>query len=136
MVTVSVVLVLLLLLTSGGGEEVYQAAPYQFQYGVTDPHHQTVFGHQESQDARGHRRGRYYVALPDGRLQTVEYQVEGERGYLAQVTYQGQPSQPPARQEIAAQALVAQVHHTQHQHLSQEISGSSGVEQHQGQEEE
>ena len=75
----AVVLVLVILLTAAGGAGVsppeLHGAPYEFQYGVEDLHHQTRFGHQEREDGRGNRQGRYYVALPDGRLQTVKYQV-------------------------------------------------------------
>lgn len=134
---VPVVLVLVLLLTTVGGAEVsleveglqQQGAPYVFQYGVSAPQHGTRFGHQERQDGLGNRRGRYWVALPDGRLQTVEYRVEGQGGFRAEVSYQGQASHPPGLEtNIAAQALVAQVHHAQHQDLSQqgEEEGSGG----------
>ena len=83
----AVVLVLLLLTAAGGAEvsqeveELQQGAPYEFQYGVEAPQHGTRFGHEERQDGRGNRRGRYWVALPDGRLQTVEYRVEGRGGF-------------------------------------------------------
>ena len=75
-------MVQLIILTVVGGDDVRsleyhdgQGAPYEFQYGVEDLQHQTRFGHQEREDGRGNRQGRYYVALPDGRLQTVKYQV-------------------------------------------------------------
>ncbi len=44
----------------------------------------TRFGHEERRSGR-RTEGVYYVALPDGRLQTVEYSVEGDTGYRAKV---------------------------------------------------
>ncbi|XP_063591632.1 pro-resilin-like [Penaeus indicus] len=58
----------------------------------------TDFGHQESRDG-DFTQGSYYVRLPDGRLQTVNYNVQGDSGFLAEVSYEGQaqyPTQPRA----------------------------------------
>ncbi len=44
----------------------------------------TKFGHEERRQG-GRTRGSYFVALPDGRTQTVEYTVEGDTGYRAKV---------------------------------------------------
>ena len=49
------------------------------------------FGHQESRDGDD-TQGSYYVHLPDGRLQTVQYIVDGDSGYLAEVNYEGSAS--------------------------------------------
>lgn len=70
---------------------------YSFNYGVATPavlvsegRHQTYneqpqFGHSEQRD--GYRtQGRYYVQLPDGRTQVVEYYAD-ETGYHPTVTY-------------------------------------------------
>lgn len=43
------------------------------------------FGHKESRDGEV-TRGVYYVLLPDGRRQTVEY-IADENGYRPVVTY-------------------------------------------------
>ena len=43
------------------------------------------FGHKESRDG-DLTRGVYYVLLPDGRRQTVEYEAD-QNGYRPKVTY-------------------------------------------------
>ena len=59
---------------------------YNFNYGVEDPLTGTNFDHNEARDGPS-TRGSYQVALPDGRLQTVEYSVDGDSGYIADVKY-------------------------------------------------
>ncbi|XP_045602201.1 pro-resilin-like [Procambarus clarkii] len=64
--------------------------PYNFNYGVSAGNNN--FGHQEAGD--GHNvKGSYFVHLPDGRVQTVNYWADGS-GYHPTVTYQGTASYP------------------------------------------
>lgn len=56
------------------------------------------FGHQEAREGDV-AKGKYYVLLPDGRMQTVEYTADQD-GYKPEVTYQqvgggGYPSGRP-----------------------------------------
>nr|XP_027206662.1 extensin-like [Penaeus vannamei] len=74
-------------------------AQYDFNYAVKDDYSGNDFGHQEGRDGYD-TQGTYYVQLPDGRLQTVTYNVNGDSGFLADVAYQGEaqyPAQEPSR---------------------------------------
>ena len=51
------------------------------------------FGHDESRDGDA-TYGSYSVHLPDGRIQTVTYTVNGDSGYVAEVTYEGEARYP------------------------------------------
>ncbi|XP_042858416.1 extensin-1-like [Penaeus japonicus] len=68
--------------------------PYEYQYAVrrdqATPHsgHDTPhFGHSEVHDGYK-RKGKYFVHLPDGRVQTVTYYAD-ETGYHPTVSYEG-----------------------------------------------
>ncbi|XP_053633377.1 pro-resilin-like [Cherax quadricarinatus] len=75
---------------SGGSGDQYASAPanYNFQWEVSDSTSGNDFGHGE-QANNGVVQGRYYVRLPDTRLQNVEYTADGS-GYHPVVTYEGQ----------------------------------------------
>ncbi|XP_057319473.1 pro-resilin [Microplitis mediator] len=60
-------------------------AKYEFEYMVNDIESGNDFGHKESRDGDV-TRGTYYVLLPDGRRQTVEY-IADQNGYRPVVTY-------------------------------------------------
>ncbi|XP_063591472.1 pro-resilin-like [Penaeus indicus] len=69
-------------------------AKYDFNYAVNDPPSGNDFGHQEARDGPN-TQGSYFVLLPDGRLQRVTYNVNGDSGYLAEVTYEGEATSRP-----------------------------------------
>ncbi|XP_076059603.1 uncharacterized protein LOC143036240 [Oratosquilla oratoria] len=72
----------------------YQDSPkYDFNYAVKHDYSGNDFGHQETRDGYN-TQGSYSVLLPDGRLQTVTYTVNGDSGYVAQVTYEGEAQYP------------------------------------------
>merc|ERR1712032_1445654 len=59
--------------------------------------------------------GSYSVALPDGRIQHVNYRANGYDGYVADVTYDGQAQYPEAVHVApgykAAPVVVAPAYH-------------------------
>ncbi|XP_066948254.1 cuticle protein 7-like [Macrobrachium rosenbergii] len=72
----------------------YEApAQYDFNYAVKDQYSGNDFGHQEARNGYD-TQGSYYVQLPDGRLQKVTYYVNGDSGYVAQVSYEGEAQYP------------------------------------------
>ncbi|XP_066948534.1 pro-resilin-like [Macrobrachium rosenbergii] len=66
---------------------------YDFNWAVRDESSENDFGHQEARDGEN-TQGSYYVRLPDGRLQTVKYLVDGDSGYVAEVNYDGEARFP------------------------------------------
>ena len=83
-----------------GGYDHHGPVHYNYEYKVHDDYHGTDFGHHESRDGYN-TKGEYHVQLPDGRLQTVTYYVDGEYGgYVADVKYSKgvapKPYHPPA----------------------------------------
>ncbi|XP_045617297.1 pro-resilin-like [Procambarus clarkii] len=66
---------------------------YNFNWVVNDDPSSNEFNHQEARD-EDDIKGSYSVQLPDGRVQTVTYYVDGDSGYVAEVTYQGEARYP------------------------------------------
>ena len=64
-----------------------------WEYAVNDGPTYNDFGHKESRSG-AHTDGKYFVALPDGRLQTVTYTVDGYCGYVPLVEYTGAAQYP------------------------------------------
>ncbi|XP_071551236.1 uncharacterized protein [Panulirus ornatus] len=62
---------------------------YSSQYAVKDDYSGNDFGHDESRDGYN-TQGSYYALLPDSRLQKVNYYVNGDSGYVAEVSYEGE----------------------------------------------
>ncbi|XP_066948549.1 pro-resilin-like [Macrobrachium rosenbergii] len=80
-------------------EESYESseARYSFNWAVKDDSSENDFGHEETRDGDD-TQGSYFVHLPDGRLQTVKYYVEGDSGYVAEVTYEGEAQYPESNE--------------------------------------
>ncbi|CAL4139740.1 unnamed protein product, partial [Meganyctiphanes norvegica] len=72
-------------------------AKYDSGYEVKDEYTGNDFNHQESRDGE-QTQGSYSVQLPDGRLQTVTYYVDGDNGYVANVEYQGEAQYPSSEE--------------------------------------
>lgn len=70
----------------------YEKRPYSFHYGVKDERSGNDFSRMEDSSGRV-TTGSYKVALPDGRVQIVNY-VADASGYKATVTYEGVPVFP------------------------------------------
>ncbi|XP_047471411.1 adhesive plaque matrix protein-like [Penaeus chinensis] len=75
-------------------ESAYEElAKHDFNYAVRDDYSGNDFGHQEARNDYN-TQGSYYVLLPDGRLQKVTYTVNGDSGYVVEVSYEGEPQYP------------------------------------------
>merc|ERR1719266_1774668 len=73
----------------------YDVAPaYNYVYAAADDYSGVNFGQSESRDGYA-TSGSYNVALPDGRIQTVTYRVDGDSGYIADVQYSGEAKYAP-----------------------------------------
>merc|ERR1712105_224492 len=73
-----------------------EVSPYTYQYAVADDYSNSNFKATEQNDGTGKAEGSYSVALPDGRIQTVNFHVNDYDGYVAEVTYEGQAQYPVA----------------------------------------
>merc|ERR1712098_216386 len=82
---------------------------YTYQYGVNDDYSGANFQQTESRDGYA-TSGSYTVALPDGRVQTVNYADNGD-GIVQDVTYEGVPQYGPAVVKTVAVAHPAVVAH-------------------------
>ncbi|XP_037068915.1 extensin-like [Pollicipes pollicipes] len=70
-----------------------EAKPYAFDYAVNDHYSGANFAANENSDGK-QTSGYYKVALPDGRVQTVNYVADHYGGYNAEVTYEGEAQYP------------------------------------------
>merc|ERR1712127_2690 len=74
------------------GYDYPDVAPlYTFGYNVNNKegYEPQLFTHDENRDGY-QTHGEYSVALPDGRIQRVVYRVDGDSGFIADVTYEGE----------------------------------------------
>ena len=91
----------------------FQRRPYSFTYGVRDEISGTDF-HREEESSGPVTRGSYKVALPDGRIQIVEY-VADDSGYKATVSYEGEPIYPKPSEYRHKHVKQPVPHHPPHQ---------------------
>jgi len=70
-----------------------EPAAYSFEWLVKDDYSKNDFGQKESRSG-ANTQGSYHVALPDGRIQTVTYTVDGYGGYVVDVQYSGEAQYP------------------------------------------
>merc|ERR1712001_144567 len=71
--------------------------PYSYQYAVADDYSKANFQKAESQDANGNVKGKFVIALPDGRIQTTAYTADHVHGFIADVSFQGEAVFPEQR---------------------------------------
>ncbi|XP_068246688.1 pro-resilin-like [Palaemon carinicauda] len=74
---------------SGHDNGLYYNHPahYNYNYVVNDEYSGNHFGHEESRQDYD-TKGKYFVHLPDGRLQTVTYYAD-QSGYHPRVSFEG-----------------------------------------------
>jgi len=76
-------------------------AVYNWEYAVKDDYTSNDFGAKENRDGYL-TNGMYFVALPDGRIQTVTYTVDGGNGYVPVVEYAGEAQYPAEKSSYSA----------------------------------
>merc|ERR1712002_591545 len=76
--------------------DLAEPSPYTYTYAVADNYSNANFQQTESNDGTGAVSGSYSVNLPDGRIQTVNYNANDLTGNVAEVTYTGEAQYPPA----------------------------------------
>ncbi|MPC33239.1 Pupal cuticle protein Edg-84A [Portunus trituberculatus] len=67
---------------------------YDYNYAVVDDYSGNNYNAQEARNGYD-TQGSYYVQLADGRLQRVTYTVNGDSGFVADVTYEGEAQYTP-----------------------------------------
>lgn len=77
-------------------------------YQVKDPEKHNHFGHSEARKGKM-TTGKYFVQLPDGRLETVKYWAD-KTGYHAEVDFKGQAKHPSHKEYSHKE------HHHHHHH--------------------
>merc|ERR1719278_2146265 len=85
-------------------DDLAEVSPYSYTYAVADDYSGAAFQQAENNDGTGVVDGEYSVNLPDGRIQHVKYHANDYDGYVADVTYEGEP-------HYAAAAPVAHAVH-------------------------
>ncbi|KAF7281332.1 hypothetical protein GWI33_004820 [Rhynchophorus ferrugineus] len=75
-------------------EESYEPIPYEFNYGIQDPHTGDFHSQEEKSDGN-HVVGQYSLHEADGTVRIVKYSDDGH-GFNAVVERQGEPTPAPA----------------------------------------
>ncbi|KAF7277153.1 hypothetical protein GWI33_009395 [Rhynchophorus ferrugineus] len=74
-------------------EESYEPIPYEFNYGIQDPHTGDFHSQEEKSDGH-HVVGQYSLHEADGTIRIVKYSDDGH-GFNAVVERQGEPTPAP-----------------------------------------
>merc|ERR1712215_255758 len=112
------------------GHDNYEYSPYHYEYNVDDDKEYLHFGQEEEDDGTGNVHGHYHVQLPDGRLQRVEYHINGYSGYIADVKYDGEAHHPTQSHHVGHGDLghhsLGHSHHVGHGDLGHHSLGHFG----------
>jgi len=105
-------------------DDLAEVSPYSYTYAVADDYSGAAFQQAENNDGTGVVEGSYSVNLPDGRIQHVTYHANDYDGYVADVTYEGEPhydaapvvahAAPAYHAPVVAHAVHAPVAHAVH----------------------
>jgi len=82
--------------------------PFHYEYGANTQ--DSAFNKKETQDDNGNVFGEVVVSLPDGRIQTTNYNAHYYDGYVADVKYEGTPTYPPEQHKEYSQPKFIPVH--------------------------
>jgi len=91
--------------------DLAEPSPYSYTYAVADDYSGAAFNQAESNDGTGVVQGSYSVNLPDGRVQHVNYHANDYDGYIADVTYEGEPQYAATVTHPVAHAVAHPVVH-------------------------
>jgi len=83
-----------------------EPAHYEFSYEVNDLDSGSDFGHEESRQDED-AKGTYFVLLPDGRKQIVEYEAD-EEGFKPMIRYEEAQGYPGSQGEYSRSAQRGQ----------------------------
>ncbi|KAG7166329.1 Pro-resilin-like 14 [Homarus americanus] len=78
-------------------DSLEEPTKYGYNWNVKDGYSGNDFTHQEDRED-DNTKGSYSVQLPDGRLQTVTYYVDGDSGFVAEVKYEGEAQYPESEE--------------------------------------
>ncbi|XP_076065085.1 pro-resilin-like [Oratosquilla oratoria] len=67
--------------------------PFEFAYAVKDVYSGNDYAHEQKSDGVL-TSGSYRVTLPDGRTEIVTFDADDANGYVADVNYEGEASNP------------------------------------------